>query len=311
MARLHARIGTFRQLEILLAVHSAGSITEAANRLFLTQPTVSMQLKKLAEAVGTPLYHQLGRKLVFTEAGLEVVKSARDTIDVIERLEMKLYDLQGLKTGTLKLAVVTTAKYFIPHLLGEFLKLYPDIDIDFKVGNRQQIIDRMAFGEDDFYVFSHPPKDQNLELYEFLPNPLVAIVQPEHHLADEKNIPLQTFLDQPFLMRENGSGTRHAIEKHFEQLGVKPNTRMIIESNEAIKHSVMSGLGLSILSEHTLTFGGSTGLVKLDVQELPIMTHWYLANLSAKPLSVIARTFLDYIAETGKESLIQELHRSS
>ncbi|MAC46351.1 MAG: LysR family transcriptional regulator [Oceanospirillum sp.] len=311
MARLHARIGTFRQLEILLAVHSAGSITEAANRLFLTQPTVSMQLKKLAEAVGTPLYHQLGRKLVFTEAGLEVVQSARDTIDTIERLEMKLYDLQGLKTGTLKLAVVTTAKYFIPHLLGEFLKLYPDIDIDFKVGNRQQIIDRMASGEDDFYVFSHPPKDQALELYEFLPNPLVAIVQPEHPLAGKKKIPLQTFLNQPFLMRESGSGTRHAIEKHFEQQGVKPNTRMIIESNEAIKHSVMSGLGVSVLSEHTLTFGGSSGLAKLDVQELPIMTHWYLANLSAKPLSVIARTFLDYIAATGKDSLIHELNRSS
>lgn len=299
MAKLHARIGTLRQLEILLAVYQAGSITAASKQLFLTQPTVSMQLKKLADAVGTPLYDQVGRKLIFTQAGLEVVHSAREVMGCMERLEMKLSDMQGLKRGTLRLAVVTTAKYFIPHLLGEFLQHYPDIDVDFKVGNRQQIIDRMATGEDDFYVFSHPPKNKDLDLHEFLPNPLVAIAQQDHPLAREKNIPLQTFLDQPFLNRENGSGTRHAIEHHFEQMDAEPNIRMTIESNEAIKHAVMSGLGVSVLSSHTLAFGGSTGLVKLNVEHLPIMTKWYLANLQAKQLSVVARTFLEYVADYG------------
>lgn len=299
MAKLHARIGTLRQLEILLAVYQAGSITAASKQLFLTQPTVSMQLKKLAEAVGTPLYDQVGRKLIFTQAGLEVVHSAREVMGCMERLEMKLSDMQGLKRGTLRLAVVTTAKYFIPHLLGEFLQHYPDIDVDFKVGNRQQIIDRMASGEDDFYVFSHPPKNKDLDLHEFLPNPLVAIAQKDHPLAREKNIPLQTFLDQPFLNRENGSGTRHAIEHHFEQMDAEPNIRMTIESNEAIKHAVMSGLGVSVLSSHTLAFGGSMGLVKLNVEHLPIMTKWYLANLQAKQLSVVARTFLEYVADYG------------
>ena len=299
MAKLHARIGTLRQLEILLAVYQAGSITAASKQLFLTQPTVSMQLKKLADAVGTPLYDQVGRKLIFTQAGLEVVHSAREVMGCMERLDMKLSDMQGLKRGTLRLAVVTTAKYFIPHLLGEFLQHYPDIDVDFKVGNRQQIIDRMASGEDDFYVFSHPPKNKDLDLHEFLPNPLVAIAQQDHPLAGKKNIPLQTFLDQPFLNRENGSGTRHAIEHHFEQMDAEPNIRMTIESNEAIKHAVMSGLGVSVLSSHTLAFGGSTGLVKLNVEHLPIMTKWYLANLQAKQLSVVARTFLEYVADYG------------
>ena len=299
MAKLHARIGTLRQLEILLAVYQAGSITAASKQLFLTQPTVSMQLKKLADAVGTPLYDQVGRKLIFTQAGLEVVNSAREVMGCMERLEMKLSDMQGLKRGTLRLAVVTTAKYFIPHLLGEFLQHYPDIDVDFKVGNRQQIIDRMATGEDDFYVFSHPPKNKDLDLHEFLPNPLVAIAQQDHPLAVEQNIPLQTFLDQPFLNRENGSGTRHAIEHHFAQMDAEPNIRMTIESNEAIKHAVMSGLGVSVLSSHTLAFGGSMGLVKLNVEHLPIMTKWYLANLQAKQLSVVARTFLEYVADYG------------
>lgn len=306
MVKLHARIGTLRQLEILLAVYRTGSITGASQALFLTQPTVSMQLKKLAEAVGTPLYDQVGRKLIFTQAGKEVVAAAREMMGCMERLEMRLADIQGLKAGTLRLAVVTTAKYFIPHLLGEFLQLYPDIDVDFKVGNRQQIIDRMEHGEDDFYVFSHPPENRGMDLHEFLPNPLVAIADTHHPLAGVKEIPLRSFLDHPFLIRENGSGTRHAVERHLENLGEHPNVRMTIESNEAIKHAVMSGLGVSILSSHTLAFGGSAGLVKLDVEQLPIETRWYLANLHSKTLSVVAKTFLDYVVNQGRESILAQ-----
>ena len=311
MAKLHARIGTFRQLEILLAVYQSGSITGASKRLFLTQPTVSMQLKKLSDAVGAPIYNLVGRKLIFTEAGLEVVSSAREVLNSIEHLEMKLADMQGMKAGTLRLAVVTTAKYFIPHLLGDFLQHYPEIDVDFKVGNRQQIIDRLGTGEDDFYVFSHPPKNGSLHLHEFLPNPLIAIAQQDHFLANRKNIPLKEFVAQPFLIRETGSGTRYSVEKHFEQLEVEPNVRMTVESNEAIKHSVMSGLGVSILSSHTLAFGGSNGLVKLDVQQLPIMTKWYLANLKAKKLSVAARTFLEYVTDYERESMLANMRENS
>ncbi|MCV6588964.1 MAG: LysR family transcriptional regulator [Marinobacterium sp.] len=307
MARLHAHIGTLRQLEILLAVYKEGSVTAASRVLFLTQPTVSMQLKKLAEAVDAPLYDQVGRKLIFTEAGLAVVNTAREVLDSIGHLEMKLADMKGLKAGTLRLAVVTTAKYFIPHLLGEFLQFYPEIDVDFKVGNRQQIIDRMSQGEDDFYVFSHPPRHSDLNLHEFLPNPLVAIAHEGHPLSTAKNIPLQTFAEQPFLMRESGSGTRHAIERHFEQQNIEPNIRMIIESNEAIKHSVMSGLGVSILSSHTLAFGGSSGLARLDVAQLPVTTRWYLASLKARQPSVVARTFLEYVESKGRESVISQL----
>lgn len=305
MARLHAKIGTFRQLEILLTVYKTGSITQAAKELFLTQPTVSMQLKKLSDSVGTDLYNQVGRKLIFTEAGLVVVDSAREVMGCIEHLDMKLSDLKGLKAGTLRLAVVTTAKYFIPHLLGEFIKHYPDIDIDFKVGNRQQIIDRMGKGEDDFYVFSHPPRKQELDLHEFLPNPLVAIAEEGHPLSLQKKIPLETFLEQSFLMRESGSGTRYAIENYMEKMDIKLNSRMTIESNEAIKHAVMSGLGVSILSSHTLAFGGSAGLSRLDVQELPIMTKWYLGHLKSTKMSVVAETFLEYVIEHGRENLME------
>lgn len=306
MALLHARIGTFRQLEILLAVYQEGSITQASKALFLTQPTVSMQLKKLADAVGAPLYDQVGKKLVFNATGLEVVRCAREVMDSVERLDMKLADMKGLKRGTLRLAVVTTAKYFIPHLLGEFLKQYPTIDFELNVGNRQAIIDRMENGEDDFYVFSHPPQTQDLVLHEFLSNPLVAIAPEGHSLANRKQIPLQTFIDQSYLFREHGSGTRHAIERHLENQGVQVNSRITIESNEAIKHAVMSGLGVTILSSHTLAFGGNAGLIQLDVESLPIVTRWYLANLRSKQLSVVAQAFLNYISQEDTATLLEE-----
>ena len=149
-SRIHARVGTIRQLEILLCVYDLGSIKLASEQLHLTQPTVSMQLKKLSEAVGTPLYDRQGKSRRFTDAGEAVVATAREVLDSFSRLEMELSDLRGLKAGTLNLAVVTTSKYFIPHLLGPFCKRYPDVDINFKVGNRQNIIERLESGHDDF-----------------------------------------------------------------------------------------------------------------------------------------------------------------
>lgn len=306
-SRLHAYIGTLRQLEILLAVHQHGSITAASERLHLTQPTVSMQLKKLSNAIGLPLYDQVGRKLMFTDAGHAVVETARDILERLERLDMKLADYKGLKAGILRLGVVTTSKYFIPHLLGDFCRRYPDIDIELKVANREQIIERMASGLDDFNVFSHPPLDHHIELHEFLPNPLVAIAPCDHPLARRKRITLQEFCRFPFLMRESGSGTRHAIEEHMKQLKTSLNIKMTIESNEAIKQAVISGLGTSILSSHTLAFGGREGLVELNVEHLPIVPNWHLAHLRARQLSVVAATFLDYVNTIGRARLLNAL----
>lgn len=297
--RAHTRIGTARQMEILLTVYEERSISAAARSLHLTQPSVSMQLAKLADAVGLPLYYAMGKQLRFTEAGLALVESAREILKCYEYLDLKLASLRGVEAGTLQLAVVTTAKYFIPHLIGDYYEKHANLDIRFKVGNRQQIIDRTERDEDDFYVFSHPPENPDLELVEFLPNRLLAIAPANHPLADQKNIPLAEFARSPFLRREEGSGTRHAIERFLAREKATLNVRMTIESNEAIKHAVMSGLGVSILSEHTLSFGGSAGLAVLDVQRLPIITHWYLARRKSRPLSPAAQGFLEYARNLG------------
>lgn len=309
-SRLHAHIGTLRQLEILLAVHQAGSISGAAESLFLTQPTISMQLKKLAEAIDMPLYNLVGRKIVFTEAGLELVASAKQVLEEFGRLEMILANLRGLKAGELKLAVVTTSKYFIPHLLGPFCERYPQVDVRLKVGNRQQIIDRLRSGDDDFCVFSHPPEQIDCERIEFLGNPLVAIAHADHPLGRKKQMCWQDIEQEPFLMREPGSGTRYAIEEFMRKQHCTLNARMTIESNEAIKHAVMSRLGISILSAHTLVYGGQSGLVRLNVKELPIVSHWYFTWLKAKTPSLIASEFLSYLQTEGRQMLMAELRRN-
>ena len=204
-SRLHARIGTFRQLEILLAVSESGSIARACEALHLSQPTVSMQLKKLADSVGETLYETRGRKLYFTDAGQRLIAAGREIFDVIGRLDSELADLHGLKAGTLKLAVVTTAKYFIPHLLGPFCARFPEIDVSFAIGNREQVIERLERNDDDIYIFSHPPRELDINVVQFAPNPLVVIASRAHPLAQRKRINFGDIVNEPFLMRESGT----------------------------------------------------------------------------------------------------------
>ncbi|WP_028868449.1 LysR family transcriptional regulator [Psychromonas arctica] len=310
-SRIHAHVGTMRQLEILLAVHDQGSINEAAKSLFLTQPTVSIQMKKLSDAIGGPLYQFVNRKLVFTDIGLELVKTSVEVLDSFARLDVALGSLRKFKPSTLRLAVVTTSKYFIPHLLGPFCEEFPDVEIQLNIGNREKTIERMKQGVDDFYVFSHPPQDIEAQSLEFLDNPLVAIAHEDHPLGKQKSINLADLCEQPFLMREKGSGTRFAIEALFQKHNLKPKVKMTIESNEAIKHAVMSKLGITIISAHTLTYGGQNGLVRLPVKELPIDSHWFFLWLSAKRPTLIASAFLKHIKTNGRELLQNELDKSA
>ncbi|MDE1460803.1 LysR family transcriptional regulator [Spartinivicinus poritis] len=309
-SRLHVHVGTLRQLEILLAVHDHGGISDAAKALYLTQPTVSMQMKKLSEAIGVPLYNISHRKVVFTDEGLALVKTAVEVLDSFARLDMSLSNMRELKSGTLRLSVVNTSQYFIPHLLGPFCEHYPGVEIQLKVGNREQTMERLKRGVDDFYVFSHPPQDTDTESIEFLDNPLVAIAYEGHPLANKKHLTLKDFRDEAFLIREQGSGTRHAVEAFLRKHNMQLNIKMTIESNEAIKHLVMSKLGISILSAHTLTYGGQSGLIKLPVHELPIDSHWFFVWSKSKRQTLIAQKFLQYVEKEGRNILHTELSRN-
>lgn len=293
---------TLHQLKVFEAIARSGSFTRAAEELFLTQPTVSQQIKQLTKAVGLPLFDQVGKRLYLTDAGQEVLTVCQDISERLSKLEMKLADFRGLKQGNLRLAVITTAKYFVPRVLGPFRHRYPGITISLQVINRQQVLERMSENLDDLYILGQPPDNLDINLRPVLENPLVAIAPHNHPLANEKNISLKRLAQEPFIMREPGSGTRMVVESFFKENRVELNVEMEIGSNEAIKQAIAGGLGLSILSRHSLALEGTKGpLIVLDVEGLPIQRHWYIIYPASKQLSVVARTFLDYFLEEGKQ----------
>ncbi len=287
---------TLRQLQIFEAIVRLGSFTRAAEELFLTQPTVSMQTKKLSDAMGLPLFEQIGRNVRPTEAGMELYESCRKIFENLANLEMKMSDLKGIRRGRLRLGVITTAKYFAPEILGEFCKAYPGIEVALKVSNRDRILERLSANEDDLYIMGQAPHDQtDIQAYPFSPNPLVVMAPRDHPLVGQKSIPLARIAEEPLILREPGSGIRDATLRLFDQHGLRPKVRMELGSNEAIKHGIVGGLGLSVLSLHTLALEGPDGPVALlDVEGFPIMRQWYLVHPKGKELSLVAKAFLEF-----------------
>jgi len=269
--------------------------------LFLTQPTVSMQIKKLTEAVGLPLFEQVGKKIYLTDAGRELHKTCREIFKHFSHFEMAVADLKGLRQGTLRLAVVTTAKYFAPRLLGPFCQQYPGIQVSLKVSNRERVLERMADNQDDLYILGQPPEELDTVAEPLFDNPLVVLAPAGHPLAGQKRIPLARLAEEPFLVREPGSGTRKALERLFADHGLAIKVRMELGSNEAIKQAIVGGLGVSVLSRHTLALDAPMGqLAVLDVVGFPIERQWYVAYPAGKQLSIMARTFLEYLKRAPK-----------
>lgn len=293
---------TLHQLVVFEAVARHGSFTRAAEELLITQPTVSSQVKQLSQAVGLPLFEQIGKRLYLTEAGKELLSTAQDMFERLENFEMKIADLKGIRRGRLRIGAITTTKYFVPRLLGSFCRQHPDIDVALEIANHQQLQRRMLENQDDLYILSQFPKDLDLCAQPFLDNPLVVVAPKDHPLAQKRNIRIKSLNDEPFVMREQGSGTRAAVQQLFAKYQVSVNVKLEMGSNEAIKQAIAGGLGISVLSQHTLISEGLTGeLTVLDVQHFPIERHWYVAYLSGKQLSVIAQAFLDYLLEESKK----------
>lgn len=294
------RHSTFRQLEIFESIARHLSFTRAAEELYLTQPTVSMQMKKLADNIGLPLFERIGSQLYLTDTGKELVQACHEVFSVLDRFDISVANLQGLKKGKLRITVVSTAKYFVPRLLGAFCLLYPGVEASLKVTNREQALARLADNLDDLYVLGQPPQGLDVESQPFLENPLVVLAPADHPLAKKRRIPLARFAEEPFLIREPGSGTRNAVQRLFDEHGLTLNVRMELGSNEAIKQAVIGGLGVSVLSRHTLSQDQRINeLAILDVQGFPILRHWYVVYPAGRQLSIIARTFLEYLQQPG------------
>lgn len=298
-----ARHATLRQLQVFEAVARLGSFTRAAEELFLAQPTVSMQVKKLVDTIGLPLFEQVGIRIQLTDAGREVYTACQECFHALADLEMKIADVKGVKRGRLRVAVITSSKYLAPYLLGQFHRQHPGIDIALKVANREELLEWIANQEHDLFVMGEPPKEANVEAFPLVPNPLVVMASRHHPLVKVPSIPLKRLLDEPFIMREPGSGTRAALVRLFESKGLTPpEAHMEFDNNEAIKQAISAGLGISVLSLHALALEGTSGpIALLDVQGFPIEREWYLVHPKGRKLSVVARSFLDLVREQGQQ----------
>lgn len=293
---------TFRQLRLFLALAEHRSITAAARACHVTQPTVSMQLKELADAVGLPLYEQIGKRLYLTAAGEHLAETARAMADEWAAFEQRIDAMKGLTRGRLRLAVVSTAKYFVPRLLGSFCASHPDVDISLEVLNRDGVVARLKENLDDLYIMSMPPEHIELERHAFLPNPLVVVAPESHPLADKKKIALDALRAERFIMRERGSGTRLACDSHFAQQGFVPHVRLELGSNEAIKQAVAGGMGIAVLSRHALALHlAEDQLAILDVQGFPLLSNWWTLYPHGKRLSPVATVFLEHIERTAQD----------
>ena len=293
MSRRHL---TFRQLETFATVARLGSFSRAAEALHLTQPAVSIQIRQITESVGLPLFEQSGREIRLTAAGQELLRTARELDDSWNRFESAVDALKGLKKGRLRVALVTTAKYFLPRMLGAFCQRYPDIEIELEVANRARIIERLRANEDDLYIMSFPPEELDVVATPFLDNPLV-VVAPAAYPLPAGPLSLADLAPHPFLLRETGSGTRKAVDRHLAANGLTLKVKLALGSNEAIRDLVASGMGLAILSRHVLgEHPEQEGLRILEVAGFPLQQPWSVVHLRQKILSLPAHAFMDELS---------------
>jgi DNA-binding transcriptional LysR family regulator len=293
---------TIRQLKVFSTVARQLSFTRAAQELHLTQPAVSQQVKLLEQDIGLPLFEHIGRKVQLAPAGVELLRYANQTIELLREAAESLAALRGLRRGVLKMGAVSTAKYFAPSLLSAFTPAYPEVTIKFAVGNREEIIKQMAANEIDLVIMGRPPRELDTLAEPFAKHPLVIIASPSHPLAAKRRIPLKQLSREQFLIREEGSGTRAAMERVFADRGMSPRVSMEVSSNETIKQAVMAGMGISFISAHTVGLELDAGkLVILDVTGMPLVRDWYVIQLRDKRLSPIAAAFRSFVRERGAQ----------
>lgn len=295
---------TLQQLRLFAAVARHKSFTRAAEEVHLTQPAVSIQIKRLEDRIGMPLIEQMGKRLHLTVAGEEVYAACRDVLQRLGDMDTTLDDLRGEVSGPLTVTVVSSAKYFLPHLLGQFVRRYPKVEPRLRITNRAKLLSDINANEGDLFIMGQPPETLPVVEYPFLENVLVVVARPDHVLAGHRAISLERLGKERFVGRESGSGTRKAVEDMFAEQGFSVTPYIELASAEAIKQGVIGGLGIAVLSLHSLRLELNAGeLVVLDVKGFPLRRRWYAAHRKGKHLSRAAQTFLKYLQEEGEDEV--------
>ena len=306
----YLRHGTLPQLRLFEATARLGSFTRAAQELHMAQPTASVQIKKLSETVGIALFEHVGKRLQLTDAGRRLYDSCQEVFGAFVTLEASLAGMRALETGRLRLAVSTTGMSFAPRLLGAFVGLHPGVETSVQAHNRQRLVERLVNNEDDLYLFTDAPEMEDVVTQELLPNPYVVLARDDHPLARESNIAFDRLASEPFLIREEGSGTRRTTMRLFGERGLTPRIRMELGTNEAIKEAILAGLGITIMPRFTFGLDPESSRYRcLDVEGFPLENHWYFAYPEGKTLSSAAWALLDFARTEAKGLVLESLGR--
>ncbi len=295
---------SLRQLKVFEAAATHRSFSKAAQLLHLTQPGVSMHIKELETNAGLPLFERVGKRLFVTEAGQELLGRTREILRALKDAEDALDGLKGLKRGRINLAVVSTAKYFVPRLLARFGRQFPELEVKLSVNNRDSVIDQLVSNEVDLAIMGRSPQALETVAEVFAQNPHVIIAAPDHPLARERRIAVDRVAKEIFIVREPGSGTRLAMEQFFEERALTCRVGMEMASNETIKQAVMAGMGVSFISRHTIDLEIQTQrLAVLNVSGTPVIKQWHVAYLSKTRLSPTAEAFRRFVLTQGRDLL--------
>ncbi len=306
---------TLHQLHVFAAVAERASFSRAAAALHLTQPTVSMQVKQLSEAVGAPLFEKTARgggkgraHVQLTPAGSEVLEAARQVARAAQALDERLAALAGLRSGRVRVCAASTAEYFVPRLLGAFQQAHPGIEVELQVQNRRAVVQRISADEDEVYIMTRPPTDIPVVAEPFAENPLVVVAPARHPIVGGKRVPLSELSRHDWVLREEGAGTRLVADSFLASRGVVLPTRLQLGSNEAVKQAVIGGFGLAILSLHALRdeLLHHRRVRLVAVEGFPISGRWYWVQRAGRATSPAAAALRSFTA-TQSGSLAADL----
>ncbi len=287
---------TLHQLRIFRVVVEEGSIARAAKRLHLTPPTLSIQLKQLADHLGVVLYGTVGRQIRLTGAGEDVLEASRRINAEVHRLDQRLAAHGGVERGRLRISAVSTAEYLLPAILGRFRRRHPGIETSLRIAPRAEIVRRIEAGLDDWYLMTRPPEDPDLEIECIAINPLVMIAAPGHPWLKRKHLDFGSVRRARFVVREQGSGTRAWTVEWLARFGAELRPELELGSNEAIKQAVRGDYGLAIISLHAIRLEIEAGLLVMPrVPHFPAPVHWHLVQRHRAPVSPAALAFRDHV----------------
>lgn len=296
---------TLHQLQVFLKITQTLSITKASEELHLTQPAVSIQLKNFQDQFEIPLTEIIGRQLYVTDFGREIAIAAENILNEVNAINYKTMAFKGQLSGRLKLSVVSTGKYVIPYYLSNFLKNNSNVELEMDVNNKTKVVKSLKNNEVDFALVSLIPKDLPIESEVLLDNKLFMVGNSEIEYSS-KNDFHSLVSNTPLLFREVGSATRLVMESYILKKKIQSKTTIQLTSNEAVKQSVIAGLGISIMPIIGLKNELDLGSIKiLESDDLPIITSWHLIWLKGKKLSPVANAFLEHI-KIYKENIKNE-----